>query len=341
MSAIPQNRSSLESDDVRQAARGRWLEILAQLAPELEPQMKRPGRHGRCPVHGGKDGFRLFRDVPETGGGICNTCGPRPDGFALLQWLKGWSFPETLEAVAGVIGASSQSNVVVPVRPRIEVDFEARRRALAKVWREAVPITHPAAAPVRYYFRNRGLRRDMVFGLRDLKLHPHLPYWEDHRIVGRYPALLALMRDNEGKVVSIHRTWLHEGAKAPVKHPRMLMKPVVPRIQGAAVRMTVAGDSLGIAEGIETALAVRQKTGLPVWATTSWTFMIHFRPPPGIRRVIIWADLDRNGTGLAAADRLADSLKAAGIQAIIRVPEGPIPEGAKSLDWNDVFRLAV
>ncbi|CAI8817436.1 primase-helicase zinc-binding domain-containing protein [Methylocaldum szegediense] len=82
-------RSSLESRDVRNAARGAWVAILGDLAPELEAALARPGRHVPCPVHGGRDGFRLYPDAEKTGGGICNTCGAYPDGFSLLMWLKG------------------------------------------------------------------------------------------------------------------------------------------------------------------------------------------------------------------------------------------------------------
>ena len=76
------SRYWLEAETIRNRARGSWLGILGSLAPELEPALQRLGRHVPCPIHGGRDGFRLFRDAPDTGGGICNTCGAFPDGFA-------------------------------------------------------------------------------------------------------------------------------------------------------------------------------------------------------------------------------------------------------------------
>ncbi|HHI71464.1 MAG TPA: zinc-binding protein [Rhodobacteraceae bacterium] len=330
---------NLESHEVRQAARGRWLAILSQLAPELECQLARLGRHGPCPVHGGRDGFRLFRDAAESGGGICNTCGPRTDGFELLMWLKGWSFPETLLAVAETL----QAGMPLPVVTRPEIRFtrtviERRRSRLKMVWRQAVPVDDPIAAPLHQYLENRHIGLDILTDIRDLRFHPRLPYWEDKEIQGRFPAMLALVRDNAGKVVSIHRTWIKDGAKAPVHEPRKLMPPLVARMKGAAVRLAPFADELGVCEGIETAMAVMQKTAMPVWPATSWTFLANFKPHPSVCRLTIWADKDRTETGLNAAERLKKHLDNRDIQITIKVPEGPVPEGAKSLDWNDVFR---
>lgn len=80
-----------------------WPRVFKDLAPSLVQACDNLGYHVPCPVHGGKDGFRLFSDASETGGGICNTCGAFPDGLALLQWVNGWSFRETLDAISGYI----------------------------------------------------------------------------------------------------------------------------------------------------------------------------------------------------------------------------------------------
>ncbi|MBN2700944.1 MAG: toprim domain-containing protein [Methylothermaceae bacterium] len=336
------NRNQLESEDVRRQARGRWRHILGQLAPELEKALKRPGKHVPCPIHGGTDGFRLFRDVADTGGGICNSCGARPDGFALLQWLKGWSFPETLEAVAGVAGHANPSRIPEPAVRKPEKPVSDAERAkiagrLRRIWKGSVPVTDPAAAPLRRYLRRRGLNPEAASGFKDLRFHPALPYFEAGRIQGRYPAMLALMRDRNGYPVAVHRTYLTpSGRKAPVASPRKLTTPIPGReITGGAVRLGTSGLFLGIAEGIETALAVHQVTGMPVWPTLSRTFLARFDPPPGVETVMIWADRDRSGGGLQSAQRLRDRRK--GIKTYILAPAFPIPKGRKGLDWLDVL----
>lgn len=100
-------KAYIDANEVRQAARGNWLAVLATLAPHIEDALKRPGRHAGCPIHGGKDGFRLFKDVDQTGGGICNSCGAKSDGISLLMWLNDWSYPEALKHVGGLLGVDS------------------------------------------------------------------------------------------------------------------------------------------------------------------------------------------------------------------------------------------
>lgn len=99
---------------VREAARGHWDAIFYALAPTLKAAMQRPGKHVSCPLHGGKDGFRLFPDYEQAGSCVCNTCGTFRDGFAALEWLHGWGFAETLEKVARVLGLNpSQKDEVL------------------------------------------------------------------------------------------------------------------------------------------------------------------------------------------------------------------------------------
>ncbi|TDX23725.1 primase-helicase-like zinc-binding protein [Modicisalibacter xianhensis] len=95
------------ADEVRQAAIGRWPLIVGALAPHLEPALRKIGKHVSCPIHGGKDGFRLFKkDFNQKGGGVCNTCGPKHDGFELLMWANNWSFWETKERIGELLGLS-------------------------------------------------------------------------------------------------------------------------------------------------------------------------------------------------------------------------------------------
>jgi phage/plasmid primase-like uncharacterized protein len=334
----------LESDVVRDHARGQWIGILGRLAPSLEAALARPGHHVPCPVHGGRDGFRVFRDVNQTGGGICNTCGACSDGFALLMWANGWSFREALEAVARDLRLDlGGSWTVLKPRPKARPthasagDPTSAKQALHRVWEQTIDPDAQGAEPLRRYLLRRGIEALPDPGV--VRFHPALGYFEDRVRKGTYPAMVARVTSAQGGLVSLHRTYLtREGRKAPVECQKKTMTPCGP-MQGGAIRLFPAGPELGLTEGIETALAVRQRTGMPVWAALSASLLGRWEPPAGVRLVVIWADLDRSGAGQAAANRLRDRLLAQGIQVALHLPAGPIPAGQKGSDWADLWRL--
>lgn len=96
------------ASEVKLAARGRWGSVFSTLTPCLKEAMAHPGRHVPCPVHGGEDGFRLFKDFEESGAGICNTCGAFTDGISMIQWINRMDFVSALNAVADCLGLEDQ-----------------------------------------------------------------------------------------------------------------------------------------------------------------------------------------------------------------------------------------
>lgn len=320
--------SRLDADTVRQEARGRWLYILPALAPALAEACSRPGKHVPCPVHGGKDGFRLFEDASDTGGGICNTCGPRSDGFALLEWITGKPFRDVLEDVARYIGAGA---LPTPENKMTLPDTGQRRAALRRVWR----ATRADDGTIASYLRHRGLSGAVPESLR---LHPALTYRDGGKVLGTYPAMIAVVVSRDRKPVSIHRTYLAPGGagKAPVPAPKKLMTAIRDgATSGGAIRLADAGEWVAVTEGIETALAVMEATDTPTWATVSAPGMRALQLPDHIRHVDIWADNDpiRGGkrAGQDAASSLADRLTREGRTVRVMIPER---EGE---DWLDVL----
>lgn len=330
----------IEIDDIKAAARGHWLSVLGELAPELAPALVRPGHHVPCPVHGGRDGFRLFRDAAETGGGVCNTCGPHQDGISLLMWLCEWSFREAVSRVAEALGMGEDGVVSAPVAPRVPAPASARdadgiRERLQQVWQEAIPAG--GSDVVCRYLQGRGLSARRLGEYGALRFHPELPYYEDQMITGRYPALVALVLDAAGHPATLHRTYLTpEGRKAPVSSPKKLM-PHPNRLAGGAIPLGEPGGLLGVAEGIETALAVTQATGMPVWSCVSASLLARFEAPPCVETLVVWADKDRSEAGQQAARALKARMWERGIQCRILAPPQAVPYQAKSLDWADVF----
>lgn len=332
-------------NDVRPVAQGQWLSILAHVAPALAEAIERHPRHVACPVHGGKDGFRLYKNADDTGGGICNTCGAFSDGFALICWCNGWQLPDALKAVADYLGIAENTDVkaITPSAKQahdpkqIEREQQRKREALEGVKKGLIPLSDEGAAPARRYIENRGLVLFQGENLcpRDLYFHPALHYWHDGKDYGNLPALVAIVRSVYGKPITLHRTYLTEsGQKAAVPEVKKLMSPVIPgTTRGAAIQLYPAENELILAEGIETALALHLSLNKPCWACISAGGLEAVQLPEQVKRVIIGADNDKSGAGQKAAYELANRLikEVRGIQVKIIIPEHI------GTDWLDVF----
>jgi putative DNA primase/helicase len=351
-------------DNVGRAAKGRWTEILSGLGVNQSfLNTKKPMSHGPCPGCGGVDRFR-FDDKDGRGTFICGQGGGDPmagDGFDLLCHVFGWDKGEALQRVAKYLGIDSASTTYIPYEKstvasrkndkqnhtktaathRVADNLDNHKReALRRIWVATISATNHDAKPLHQYLRNRGLGGAVGRLSNGVRFHPCLEYWHEGQFLGNYPAMVCLVSDPQGKPVSIHRTYLTEdGHKASVPCPKKLASPIVPgATRGAAIRLSTVTDSLAVAEGIETALAVYIATSMPAWATVSAGGMAALKLPESIRKVYIMADLDRSGAGELAARELAMRLTMQGRDARLVLPQGPIPDDAKSVDWLDVLQ---
>jgi len=93
---------SIDASTIKQAASGRWPEILSSLGGIDSALLD--GRNHPCPRCGGTNRFRFI----DAGAGscYCNQCFNKAngDGLAALAWLHGWSFPEAVKQLAGYLG---------------------------------------------------------------------------------------------------------------------------------------------------------------------------------------------------------------------------------------------
>jgi putative DNA primase/helicase len=165
-------------------------------------------------------------------------------------------------------------------------------REIARILAKAVPI---AGTGAERYLAERGLN---VPNIPDLLFNDDLTHWETKR---GFPGMVAIVRDSAGAQIALHRTYLdpQQPAKADVSPARKTLG----RVGGGGVRLAAPRDGLiGLAEGIETALAVMTTCpDLPVWATLSTSGMEGIVLPPDVARVVLLADHDDAGRRAAEA----------------------------------------
>lgn len=355
---------------VKQAARGRWHEIFKALTSKLDDAIDSCPNHVPCPLGtGNTDGFRLFKDSNETGGGASNQEGVFTGGFDLLIWLLDKNFSYVLNEVADYLGLSgnewkgqieSPKPVIAPTR----VDPQALKKcryALRKAWMNAVDLTTPEAKIARKYLHSRGLdltKLDLHGLSKTMRFNPALELYEKRKYVGKFPALVTLVSYPDGKPATVHRTYLNSfGNKldmefngAKVKAKKIMSRCEDRLITGGAIRFNECQSSiLHVAEGIETTLSVKQVLATrnvndeSLWASVSSTLLAKLDPPEHVKHVFIWTDKDmiryhnnkKIEAGLDAAIKLAERMEERDVWVQIMYPQSSIPDGCKSVDWND------
>ena len=311
----------IRADDIHARIGTAWPAVLGQLG--VGEQFLRRKKAGPCPACGGRDRY-TFDNRKGRGDFICRGCGAG-DGFALLMRVYGWPFAETRRRVLEATGmvtdevpaARNASLAAIASAPLVAMP-PAKVRAVARA-ACAVADCPDAVA----YLTSRRLW-PLPTGC-TLKAHPSLDYWHEGQRA-RYPGLVAEVRDIVGEPVTLHVTYLQDGRKIAAPDARKLLSPCTAR-EGCAVRLLpLTADTLGISEGIETALSAAAIDGVPVWAALNTSLLAKFVPPPGVSLLRIYADADV--PGLEAAGRLMERLQAY-VRLELRLPAAP------HKDFND------
>lgn len=296
--------SSGDYYSIKEQANGRWLEILYSLGIEVKYN-----KHSPCPVcREGRDRFR-FSDTSGDGEWICSQCG-NGNALELIKRVKGVDFQTALDMVKQIVGD-------LPEKKMEHKDDKPKYNPteIRALYATSKPLTGNCLGS--QYLKNRGLNvipKTLRFTTRCYEPQTR----------SAMPAILATFTDPEGEAITLQRIYLKAGGyKADIEVCKRTMTPKKP-MSGGAVRLFEPSDKgtfIGIAEGIETALAVHQLFDIPVWATLSSNLMAKWEPPMGIMNVVIYGDADKNYTGQKAAYTLANKLAIKGLNVSVEIPE--------------------
>lgn len=290
------------NDKAEDLAYGRWPDILQACGIE---QSHFNGRHGPCPLCGGKDRYRWSNK--DGGLWVCNFCteGRWANGFKLLMERMGYShFREAADHVRAYFNGSSGTVATALTRPRREsepaLDVERSLKRMTALWAASRELSE--GDPVHRYLQMRVPGLDFLPQM--VRFHPALEYWAPPEaadgkpvLLGKFPAMVSKAFDAHGTFVQLHKTYLTaDGRKADVPVVKKTERGV--GINGFAVpMMPVAGDTLGVAEGIESALAAAMLRRIPVWPCLNGPAMAAFDVPDHLlhqlQRVVIFADHDQ------------------------------------------------
>jgi putative DNA primase/helicase len=298
--------------NIKDKAVGRWRAILPALGV---PAQHLTGKHGPCPCCGGKDRFR-WTDRGGNGSYFCNSCGPG-DGIDLVMKINKVNFAEARKLIETVL-PNAQLNVPKATDRK---PFDATR-----IWASSHKIERYDAASK--YLIARGFTPE-IFPTQ-LRFHPRVKYVHDDKSITYHPAMVANFLSPDGTQSTVHYTYLTEdGRKADVPKPKKLAQGPIP--VGGAVRLDYSAEIMGIAEGIETALAASLMFGMPVWSALSADGLRKWEPPKTAKQIIVYGDNDASYAGQHKAYGLAYSLRLKGFDAVVKLPD------EVDTDWADCW----
>jgi putative DNA primase/helicase len=213
-----------------------------------------------------------------------------------LRGLEGQPSPPPPRRISGIVDSIHQPD----------------QRALA-IWQAASPA---GGTPVERYLRRRGIIGPIWQAIR------HSPIVIGHT---EYPRMIVAAHRCDGELVAAQLTRLtDDGLKSAIAVPRR----TIGKLQDGAAHLADAGEVLGLAEGAETALAARQLSGVPCWASLGAGRMHRVTIPDYVRELHIFGDNDNAGVG--AAERTAERHVNDGRRVVLRYPPG------EHNDWGSV-----
>jgi len=238
---------------------------------------------GACPMCKKIGKFRLFRNWIVTGGFVCVCSGG--NGISLIMAITNKSFAEVAKEISELLGLNN--NITYK-----EDKHDGMKHLINLTnFNKLQPISGSEA---EIYLQTRGINILPHKSVRFSKM-------ENFDRHNQYPAMYALATNQDNKIVYGHATYMVKGSKINHENSKKQFKLDEVYDTNISIKMFAVKEVMGIAEGIESALSAAQIFDVPTWATMTSNFMKKFLVPDGIKHLFIYADNDRNGTGLEAA----------------------------------------
>jgi len=328
-------------DSVLDEIRAR-LPIEAVVGRHVDLRKKGSWHMGLCPFHG--ENRPSFAVRPDRRNFHCFGCNAHGDVIRFVAQIEGLSFPEAARRCAAEAGMAADwqaEPAPAPWQPRKPAavaaarpddgDVQQRTARAARIWKAGAAILE--GSPQAAYLAGRGLwpLPDACHAVLRAGCGPH-----PEASHAAHPILLARIDGPDGTFRGVHRTWLGRGSAGwgklgGVGDPRLSLGP----LKGNAIRLFPVAERLGVAEGIETALAAYFLSGVPTWSCLNAGALAAVELPFDIAELVIFADRDKprlraeghrgqempEGAGIFHARMLARRQAAAAVAVDVRAPK--------------------
>lgn len=291
---------------------GRWRGIVEALGI---PSSSLDGNNKPCPICGGRDRFN-WKEEAGKAVYFCRHCGGG-DAVTLLEKYLGLEFKQLVSEIKRVAGEVKTSTIVDKIKP------DAKQ--VNSLLRGASTIK---GTLVEKYLLNRKCllpEYDVFYQSKGWGIS------EDRKIIKEVPCMIALAKDKNGNLKGVSKTFLNPDG---TKHK---LDKQITKIKGldfteCTVRLFDVKQTMGIAEGIETALSATKLYGIPTWASINRVLLEQFQVPDNVKCITVFSDNDVNFSGQLSAFKLADRLYKEGFNVNVVIPE--------LNDFNDVLQAA-
>ena len=272
---------------------GRWMQVFKDYGlPHVVTN-----KHCECPLCHRKS-FRI--DNKQGSGSWVCTCGAGY-GMQLLMEVTGNDFKEIakeLDKSYGNYNPEIPSGQFIPGK-----EFVPSKQDQILTRFSSIGIIENT--PVQAYLNNRGIYTMPTSSVKFSKAE------YDKESNRSYQAMYCIATDDHMNIIYYHKTFIENCRKADLERCKKIYSALDNKVicptcgntttQSCAVRLFEHGETLGISEGIETALSATQLSKIPTWAAMNTAILKAFKAPKGVKTLVIFADNDVHGAGLAAA----------------------------------------